>query len=146
MFTGSYLYTLDSKNRLSIPAKLRKNLPQEYKDSFMITQGMDSCLELYPLDEWQLIMSRISQLNPFDPNERNFIRRFTRYATDVEMDSQSRIILPQTHIQLAGIEKEVFILGSVRKIELWNPAKYEEYISNTPDNYEQIAAKVMTGK
>lgn len=146
MFTGSYLYTLDSKNRLSIPAKLRKNLPQEYKDSFMITQGMDSCLELYPLDEWQLIMSRISQLNPFDPNERNFIRRFTRYAIDVEMDSQSRIILPQTHIQLAGIEKEVFILGSVRKIELWNPAKYEEYISNTPDNYEQIAAKVMTGK
>lgn len=146
MFTGSYLYKLDSKNRLSVPAKLRKNLPQEYKDSFMITQGMESCLELYPLNEWQLIMSRISQLNPFDPNERNFIRRFTRYAIDVEMDSQSRIILPQTHIQLAGIEKEVFILGSVRKIELWNPIKYEEYISNTPDNYEQIAAKVMMGK
>ncbi len=146
MFSGSFLYSLDSKNRLSIPAKLRKNLQPESKDSFVITQGMDKCLFLYPFDEWQIMAERLKQLNQFDPNERKFTRMFSQNATDVEMDNQARIILPQTHIQLAGIEKEVFILGSVNKIELWNPKNYESYISNSPENYEQLAAKVMMGK
>jgi MraZ protein len=146
MFSGSFLYTVDSKNRLSIPAKLRKYLQPESKDSFMITQGLDSSLELYPPDQWQLMIERLKKLNQFDPNERNFSRRFLQYATEVEMDSQSRIILPQTHIQLANIEKDVLILGALNKIELWNPKTFDAYISNTPENYEELAAKVMTGK
>jgi MraZ protein len=146
MFSGSFLYSLDSKNRLSIPAKIRKNLLPESKDSFMITQGLGKCLDLYPLDEWQIIANRLKQLNQFDPNQRKFTRVFLQNAIDVEMDSQARIIIPQNLILLAGIEKEVFILGSLDKIELWNPKIYDEYISSSPDNYEQLAAKVMTGK
>ena len=146
MFSGSFLYSLDSKNRLSIPAKLRKNLLPESKDSFVITQGFEKCLDLYPQDEWQNIATRLRQLNPFDPEQRKFIRTFLQYASDVEMDNQARIILPQNHIQIAGIEKEVFILGSMDKIELWNPKIYENYISSSPENYEQLAAKVMMGK
>lgn len=146
MFSGSYLYSLDSKNRLSIPAKLRKNLTPESQDSFVITQGLGKCLDLYPKDEWQNIVNRLRQLNQFDPNERKFTRMILQNAVDVEMDNQARIILPFNLIQLAGIEKEVFILGSLDKIELWNPKVYDEYISSSPDNYEQLAAKVMIGK
>jgi MraZ protein len=146
MFSGSFTYTLDTKNRLSIPAKLRKNLQPESKDSFVITQGFESCLDLYPLDEWQNIAARLGQLNPFIPEERKFIRRFLQNAVDVEMDNQSRIIIPQNHLVLAGIEKDVFVLGSMNKIELWNPKTYEEYISGSMENYEQLAAKVMIGK
>lgn len=146
MFSGSFLYSLDSKNRLSIPAKLRKNLQPESKDSFVITQGFEKCLDLYPQDEWQNIAQRLRQLNPFDPDQRKFIRTFLQYATDVEMDTQARIIIPQTHIHLASIEKEVFILGTMDKIELWNPKVYDDYSAGTPGNYEQLAAKVMMGK
>jgi MraZ protein len=146
MFSGSFLYLLDSKNRLSIPAKLRRNLQPESKDSFVITQGFEKCLDLYPQDEWQVMAKRLSQLNQFDPNERKFRRLFLQNAIDVEMDNQSRIILPQNLILLAGIEKEVFILGSLNKIELWNPKTYNEYISGSPENYEELAAKVMMGR
>lgn len=146
MFSGSFLYSVDSKNRLSIPAKLRKNLLPESKDSFVITQGLGKCLDLYPQDEWQNIVKRLRQLNQFDPNERKFTRMLLQNAIDVEMDNQSRIILPLNLMQLASIEKEVFILGSLDKIELWNPKIYDEYISSSPENYEQLAAKVMTGK
>lgn len=146
MFSGSFLYSVDSKNRLSIPAKLRKNLQPESKDSFIITQGLGKCLDLYPQDEWQSIVKRLRQLNQFDPNERKFTRMLLQNAMDVEMDNQARIILPMNLMQLVGIEKEVFILGSLDKIELWNPKIYDEYISNSPENYEQLAAKVMMGK
>lgn len=146
MFSGSFLYSLDSKNRLSIPAKLRKNLQPESKDSFVITQGLGTCLDLYPQDEWQIIVKRLRELNQFDPEQRKFTRVFLQNAMDVEMDSQARIILPQNLIQLAGIEKEVFILGSLDKIELWNPKTYDKYIASSPENYEQLAAKVMMGK
>ncbi len=137
---------MDSKNRLSIPAKLRKNLLPEANDSFMITQGFGKCIDLYPLNEWQQIEVRLRQLNAFDPNESKLRRMLLSSAIDVGMDNQSRIMLPQDHIKFAGIEKEVLILGHLEKIELWNPQIFKDYVNNSPENYEELAAKVMMGK
>lgn len=146
MFSGSFVYTLDSKNRLSIPAKLRKNLLPEAKESFMITQGFGKCIDLYPLNEWQVIEDRLKQLNPFDPNQSMMRRILLASASETTMDNQSRIMVPQDLIDFAGIEKDVFILGYLEKIEIWNPQIYKEQVNNTPENYQQLAAKVMTGK
>lgn len=146
MFSGSFIYSLDSKNRLSIPAKLRKYLLPEAKDSFMITQGFGKCIDLYPLDQWQIIAARLKHLNPFDPNESNMRRIILSSASEALMDSQSRIMLTQDLINLAGIEKDVFILGNMEKIELWNPQIFKDSVNNTPENFQQLAAKVMTGK
>lgn len=146
MFSGSFVFTLDAKNRLSIPAKLRKNMSPEAKETFMMTQGFGKCIDLYPLNEWQAVVDRLKLLNPFDQNESSMRRMILSSAVEVTMDNQSRIMLSQDLIALAEIEKEVFILGNMEKIELWNPKIFKETVNNTPENYQQIAAKVMTGK
>jgi MraZ protein len=69
---------------------------------------------------------------------------FVQFAHEDVMDSQSRILVPQMLIDYAKIEKEVLIIGALRKVEVWNPKIYDEYLKQSPLTYEEIAAKVMT--
>jgi len=146
MFKGQFLYSIDSKSRISIPAKLRKNLLPEAKDSFVLTQGIGKCIDVYPADYWETIEKRLNQLNQYDPNEMKFIRMFLQHATDVEMDNQARVILPPYLLEFAGIEKEVLILGALQKIEIWNPQTFKDHSAGSPESYDQLAAKVMMGR
>jgi MraZ protein len=143
MFRGQFSYSIDSKGRISIPAKLRKQISPEANDTFIITQGTSTCIDLYPLDQWQLIEERLLKLNPFDPEDAKFIRMISQYASEDNLDSQSRILIPQILIEYAKIEKDVLILGALKKIEVWNPKIYKDYLEQTNETYEQIAAKVM---
>ena len=88
-------------------------------------------------------MAKVSKLNPFDPQEAIFIRMFLQEASEDKLDVQSRLIIPKSLIEYAGIEKEVFILGAMQKIELWNPNIYQEYIKKSDKSYEEIAKEVM---
>jgi MraZ protein len=108
-----------------------------------MTQGTSTCIDLYPLNEWQKIEERLLKLNSFVPDDSLFIRMMLQNATEDTMDSQSRILIPQPLIEYAKIEKDVLILGVLKKIEIWNPEIYKSYIGKTQETYEQIAAKVM---
>ena len=145
MFKGQFTYSIDAKSRISIPAKLRKHMVPDANDTIIMTKGLSKCIDLYPLNEWQVIEDRLMKLNQFQPDELRFIRMFVQYATEDKMDSQSRILIPQLLIDYAEIEKEVLIIGALRKIEVWNPKIYEDYLSQSPLTYEEIAAKVMAG-
>ncbi len=83
------------------------------------------------------------QLNPFQPKEAKFIRMILQHASEDSFDSQSRILIPQKLLEYAKIEKEVIILGALKKIEVWNPKVYEDYLNSSQETYEDIAAKVM---
>ncbi|GAB4293139.1 MAG: division/cell wall cluster transcriptional repressor MraZ [Ignavibacteriaceae bacterium] len=146
MFRGQYSYSIDSKGRISIPAKLRKHLSPEANDSFILTRGTSECIDVYPMDQWNQMEEKLINLNPFNPDDLKFIRMISQYATDVTLDSQSRILIPQNLLDYAGIKDEVLILGALKKIEIWNPQKYNEYLDNINETYEQIAAKVMAMK
>lgn len=146
MFRGQYSYSIDSKGRISIPAKLRKHLSPEANDSFILTRGTSECIDVYPMDQWNQMEEKLINLNPFNPDDLKFIRMISQYATDVTLDSQSRILIPQNLLDYAGIQDEVLILGALKKIEIWNPQKYNEYLDNINETYEQIAAKVMAMK
>ncbi len=143
MFRGQFSYSIDSKGRISIPAKLRKQVSPESNETFIITQGTATCIDIYPLDQWQLIEDKLLMLNPFDPEDAKFIRMISQYASEDKLDSQARILIPQILIDYAKIEKEVLILGALKKIEVWNPSIYKEYLKKSNETYEQIAAKVM---
>ncbi len=145
MFKGQYTYSIDAKSRISIPARLRKHISPDANDTIVMTKGLSKCIDLYPLNEWQLIEERLLKLNQFQPDELRFIRMFVQYATEDKMDSQSRILIPQLLIDYAQVEKEVLIIGALRKIEVWNPKVYDEYLTQSPLTYEEIAAKVMAG-
>lgn len=143
MFRGQFTYSIDSKGRIAIPAKLRKHVASEANDTFVMTRGLSNCIDLYPLDEWQKLEEKLLRLNSFQPDEARFIRMFVQYATEDTMDGQSRILIPTPLIDYAKIEKEVLILGALKKIEVWNPKVYDDYLRQSSETYEEIAAKVM---
>ena len=144
MFIGNFTYSIDAKGRVSIPAKLRKYVKPDANDSFVIPRGTVQCIDVYPLDIWrEYVAAKVSKLNPFDPQEAIFIRMFLQEASEDKLDVQSRLIIPKSLIEYAGIEKEVFILGAMQKIELWNPNIYQEYIKKSDKSYEEIAKEVM---
>ena len=143
MFKGQFTYSIDNKGRISIPAKLRKHISPEANDTFVMTRGLSSCIDLYPMDEWLKIEERLLQLNSFSESEARFLRMISQYASEDKMDSQARILIPQNLLEYAKIENEVLILGALRKIEVWNPKVFENYLNSSPESYEEIAAKVM---
>jgi len=144
MFRGQFTYSIDVKGRISIPAKLRRHVSPEANDSFMMTRGTQTCIDIYPLDQWLVFEEKLNNLNQFKPDDIRFIRTILQYASEDKLDSQSRILIPQPLIEYAQIEKEVLILGALKKIEVWNPKNFDEYIKQSEESYEQIAAKVMS--
>ena len=120
-FTGEYNNSLDSKNRLNIPAKFRKVLDPVNDRTFVLTRGFDQCLLLYPLNEWQEVETQLSQLSSIRSRDRDFVRSITRHATPVQFDGQGRIQIPESLIIFSGIQKDVNVIGMIKKIELWDP-------------------------
>ena len=138
MFIGSFKYSMDNKGRVSIPAKLRKYLSPDANDTFILTRGTAECIDIYPMDQWkELVANKLNQLNTFDPKEAMFVRMFLQEAAEDKLDSQARLLIPKNLIEYSGIEKEIFILGAVKKIEFWNPDKYENYLKENSQSYEQ---------
>ena len=125
-FTGEYNNSLDGKNRLNIPAKFRKSLDPVNDRTFVLTKGFDQCLLLYPLNEWQEVETQLSQLSSIRSRDRDFVRSITRHATPVQFDSQGRIQIPEALIIFSGIQKDVNVIGMIKKIELWDPAILNE--------------------
>ena len=145
MFIGSFKYSIDSKGRISIPAKMRKYVNPEAGDTFVMTRSTTArCLEVYPMDRWkELTSEKLSKLNSFNPQESQFIRMFLQEAAEDTLDTQSRLLIPKNLIEFAGINKEVLILGVVKKIEVWNPEIYDEYLREYQSSFPEVAKEVM---
>jgi len=121
-FAGESKHFLDEKNRLSIPAKYRRWLPQESTDyTFVITKGLDPCLAAYPAPEWELLTEKLHNLPQFKKKNRAFIRTWLRNSVWLKCDKQGRIIIPQQLLGFAAIKKEVIIIGALNHLELWAP-------------------------
>lgn len=145
-FKGSYSYSVDSKGRINIPAKLRKYVSPEANDTFVVTRGFEKCLFLYPLDEWNTLEESIRGLSPSNSQHRFITRTLLQYATETQLDGQSRITIPKELLQFAGIEDQVLIVGVLERIEVWNPKEYETYMSLQTDSYENVAQSVLHKK
>ncbi len=142
-FKGRYSYSVDSKGRIALPAKLRKNVSSAANDTFIVTRGFEQCLFLYPQDEWSKMEESVRGLSPSNPQHRFFVRTLLQWATDAQLDSQARISIPQDLLKFAGIQDEVLILGIMERIEIWNPKTFEEYLNNQPATYETVAEMVL---
>jgi MraZ protein len=142
-FKGRYEYSVDSKGRVALPAKLRKNVSPAANDTFIITRGFEQCLFVYPQDEWNKVEDSVRGLSPSNPQHRFFVRTLLQWATDVQLDGQSRLSIPQDLLKFSGIENEVLILGVMERIEIWNPKIYEQYMNNQPATYETVAESVL---
>lgn len=144
MFIGSFKYSIDSKSRVSIPAKMRKFVDPKNNDAFVMTRGTNKCIDVYPMNLWEeLVQNKLNQLNSFEPKDAMFLRMFLQQAAEDKLDSQSRLLIPKNLIDYAEISKEVLILGNIKKIELWNPKNYEDYLKTSELSFEEIAQQVL---
>jgi len=136
MFMGEYQHNVDLKGRLIIPAKYRDQLG----DKLVATRGLDGCLYLYPMDEWEAILTKLKGLNLLKTEDRQFMRFFVAGAAECELDKQGRILLPAPLRKAAGIEKDVILAGMMERIEIWDKDKWEDKTAS--DNMEDIAASM----
>ena len=145
-FTGEYHNSLDTKNRLNIPAKFRKVLDPVNARTFVITRGFDKCLVLYPLEDWSKVEEQLSKLSSIRGRHRSFVRSVTRYATSVQYDGQGRIQIPESLLGYSGIKKEVSVIGMINKIELWDPniiSKIDATEADLDDNsFDDLANEI----
>ena len=116
MYFGEYEHCLDTKGRIFVPAKLRDALGEK----FMITIGLDNCLFVFDMDTFELYREKISAISIANPDVRKFARFFFAGAAECEPDKQGRIVIPQKLRTYAHLEKEVTIVGSSNRVEIWD--------------------------
>lgn len=123
MFKGEYNHIIDHKKRLSIPSRLRKSLGKKA----VITRGLDNCLVVYPLKEWDKTAEKLEGLPTGQSEARGFSRIMLSGATDVDLDKLGRILVPDNLRDYAFLRKNVVIIGLSNKIELWDEKRWDEY-------------------
>lgn len=136
---GEYKHTLDTKGRLIVPARFRDGLG----DTFVVTRGLDHCLFAYPLDEWRTVEEKLRTLPLTKADARAFVRFFFSGATECEMDKQGRIVLPQNLRDYAQMEKDVMAVGVSTRVELWCAARWQSYMDEASDSFEEIAESIV---
>ena len=144
-FIGEYHCKIDSKGRLMLPSELRKQLDPLDQEQFVISRGVDECLSLYTMSEWTVVVDKLRNLNRFKVKDRKFARMFQKGATKIPVDSNSRILLPNSLLGWAGIQKEIVIVANVDLWEIWDKSKYEALMSENWDEFDDLAADVMGG-
>ncbi len=141
---GTYECKADVKGRVLVPAALKKQLAPVATSGFVIKRAVfQPCLELYPMEEWQLLMEKMSKLNRFNRKNNDFIRRFTAGVKTVEMDSAGRLLIPKDLSSFAGIEKELVISSAINIVEIWDNNKYEQAINDAASDFADLAEDVM---
>lgn len=138
MFIGEYQHTVDNKGRIIMPSKLREALGQ----NFIVTKGLDNCLFVYPMDEWERLEKKLRTLPLTNKNARAFIRFFFAGATECSLDKQGRILIPNNLREYAKIVKDVVIIGVAERIEIWAKEVWTDYNSDDNLSYEDIAEKM----
>ncbi|MGI6643634.1 MAG: division/cell wall cluster transcriptional repressor MraZ [Bacillota bacterium] len=137
-FVGEYLHTIDSKGRLALPAKFRDLLGPR----FFIVRGLDTCLFVYPSEEWAKVVQNIKEMPLNQRDSRAYARYFLSGATEVEPDKQGRIVLPGHLREYAGLTKDVYILGVGSRAEIWNKSEWDELKAEIGQSFSKIAESV----
>jgi len=141
---GTYECKVDAKGRLMVPSALKKQLAPMMQDGFVIKRAVfQNCLELYPIEEWNVLMKRMNGLNRFKKKNNDFIRRFTAGVKTVEVDTNGRLLIPKDLVGFAGIEKEIVLSSAINIVEIWDKDKYEQTLEDSSDDFADLAEEVM---
>jgi len=125
MLLGEFKHNLDSKNRLTIPAKIRTELGEKP----VLTRGLDNCLFIYPHRDWELFMEKLSKLPLSQKKARSFKRFMLSSANEIEIDDMGRMLIAETLRKYAQLKKSVVIIGVQDRVELWDEKVWNSYIA-----------------
>lgn len=127
MFRGVHNINLDAKGRMAVPARYRQLLRERNDGALIVTiDTEEACLLVYPLNEWEPIQAKLEALPSFNPAARRIQRLIIGHATDIELDTNGRMLLPAPLREYAGLQKKMVMMGQGNKFELWDEAHWDE--------------------
>lgn len=138
MLIGQYAHTLDPKKRLSLPSKFRKELGRKV----VVTNGLDNCLFVYPLKEWERVAAKLGELSLGVANTRGFNRFMLAGAHEVEVDSAGRILIPDFLKAFAGLKDNVILAGLFTRVEIWDEKAWHTHKSRVEKDADALAEKL----
>ena len=138
MFIGEYLHSIDNKKRLAIPSRFRKELGEKS----ILTRGLDNCLFLYPVQEWDKFSEKLGQLSMGQTNTRSFARLMLSGAIEVEFDNLGRILIPDYLKTYSDLKKKIIVAGVLNRLEIWDQEKWDNYKKEIEKNTDAIAEKL----
>lgn len=142
MFLGEYRFALDDKYRLTIPAKFRSR----FASGMVLTAGTDACILGYPLDEFTVLYDKVVALPLTGPDAAEFRRLVFMNASDVELDKQGRVVLPEPLRDYAGIAgSDVVVVGVGKFVEIWAPERWQTVKDKVQDAETQKAIWARLG-
>lgn len=138
MLIGEYKHTLDDKKRISLPSKFRKEIGKKV----VVTHGLDQCLFMYSITEWQKISKKIGELGMGQADRRGFNRFMLSGASEISVDSVGRMLLPEHLRKFAKISSKVVFAGVYSRIEIWDEKSWENYKAKVVRGADDMAEKL----
>ena len=136
MLLGEYEHSIDDKNRLTLPAKLRDS----FADGLVLTRGIERCLYVYPRAQWEhLVESRLAPLDPLSSEARRIARYFYSGAAEGELDRQGRVMIPGPLAAHADLSRDVVIAGAGDRVEVWNRDGWRKQLQEIEGSAEDVA-------
>ena len=140
---GEYNCKTDEKGRFLVPSALRKQLPEDQRDEFVINRGLDNCLVMYPLAVWEKELRRIQSRNQYVKKNRAFTRMFLNGATPVTLDGNGRALIPKRLAEQLNLGKDLVLLAQIDKVEIWDQQAYDSWMESPDFDFDELAEEVM---
>ncbi|MCH2216911.1 MAG: division/cell wall cluster transcriptional repressor MraZ [Flavobacteriales bacterium] len=142
--TGTYECKCDVKGRLMIASALKKQLAPFIQEGFVMKRAVfNTCIELYPMKEWNMLMGKMNKLNKFKKKNNDFIRKFTAGVKIVQVDASGRLLIPKDLILFAGIKKNVVLSSSINIVEIWDKESFEQVVDDAEVDFATLTEEVM---
>ena len=142
MYTGRYYHKLDVKNRFSLPAEFRKMLGKK----ITVTKGLDGCLFVFDEREWGKKLDEVARLEFTKKAHRDFVRLLTNDAESIELDAHGRVLISSHLKEQAKLQRDLVIVGSLDRVEVWDQSAYHKYLADIEENAEKIAEGIQVEK
>lgn len=144
---GTYECKADAKGRIAVPAILKGQLSPAMQNGFVLKRGVyQSCLELYPMEQWNELMQKLKRKNRDRRVNNAFIRKFLADSRPVEIDSAGRLLIPKDLAVKVGITKEVVLSTVIDIVEIWDKTKYHAALEEVEDGFEDLMDEIMGGE
>ena len=140
MLMGEFHHNLDDKNRLIIPSKFRYELGSK----FIVTRGIEKCLFVYSVDEWNKIIEKLNTLPFTNKDARTFMRMFLSGATECELDNNGRVCIASPLMNYASLSKECVVIGVGDRLEIWDQDMFNNFFNDNIENFSDVAENLFS--
>jgi len=142
LFLGDHTHAVDAKNRVAIPSSFRRSFPTGTDDKVVLLRGASGCIEAHVRPEWRVHVTRLRNLDLYSEQDLVLRRLWLPGAAEIELDGQGRVLLPKKLTDLAGIRAEARFVGLGPFFEIWNPARFDEYVLQNSRLYDELIKRL----